>query len=94
MLTVNENKLKKGISILYEMELNNFMTEKAITELSNEINLLGKSKTFAYHQKCGESFLNNLSVVLSIFAGIGAFIGGIIGVISTVTSFEDFFSCL
>lgn len=71
---MTEPNLKKAISILYDMELNNYYMTQALSQLAVNINSLGKSKRIAKpeKEKDGSPFF---------FAAVGGFIFGVIGAI-------------
>ncbi len=84
-----DNNLKEGISILYDMEQNNYLMSCSIDRLNSEISRLGIPKTFAKPKK----EYNNFSVFESIYAfiGFGGILGGIIGAVWGFFSETGFF---
>ena len=48
---VTSTALKEGIGILYDMELNNYMMNRAISELDYKINFLGRQRNIPAPQK-------------------------------------------
>lgn len=85
-----EKQLKKAISILYDMELNNYRMTRTIRRLNYEIDCLGNRQNF-YLPKQDYATMNNEWTaglgVLGMF--IGAFGGGISGCQSTNSFFDS-----
>lgn len=83
---MTEANLKKTISILYDMELNNYYMTQAISQLAVNINSLGKSNRIAKPEKesAGSPF----------FYAVGGFILGVIGVIYGIIEFISGFRLL
>ncbi|MBE6654367.1 MAG: hypothetical protein E7608_02770 [Ruminococcaceae bacterium] len=84
---MNEKQLKETVSILYDMELNNYLMALGIQHLDYQISLLGHKKNF-YHPKREEAaFYKEWTGTLFI---IGLFLGAIIGGVSGCTSTSSF----
>lgn len=83
---MTEANLKKTISILYDMELNNYYMTQAISQLAVNINSLGKSNRIAKPEKesAGSPF----------FYAVGGFIFGAISVIYGIIEFIKNFRLL
>ena len=97
---MNKEQLKKGISILYDMELNNYLMTRSIQGLEYEISHLGKRKEFVKPEReydnrsaidTGESVL--LPCIL-IFGILGVIIGFIWGTSWTDIDFFAFFCAI
>lgn len=83
------NKLQQGISILYDLELNDYLMAKAIAKLDNEIASLGKAKKInkpvKRTSKSGALFwVGTITTVIAI-------IGGVVGAIRSFIGAEGFF---
>lgn len=77
---MEEKDFKKGISILYDMELNNYLMTRSIQRLDYQIAKLGKKRTI---EKPEQKYDNRLAIeTVDPSVKRGFFIGGIIGVIS------------
>lgn len=78
--------LKKGIAILYDMELNNYMMTKTISDLYHRANRLGKASHFEEPQKrkstyqFGNEWIGSLA---SVGALLGILLGGVAGCASS-----------
>ena len=84
------NSLREGISILYDMELNNYLMTRSIAQLNNQIARLGQKQTFRKPSR-----RNNSTRVLDYFLGflcIGGIAGAVIGVIYGLCVGDGFFS--
>lgn len=81
--------LKKGIAILYDMELNNYMMTKTISDLYHRANRLGKASHFEEPQKrkstyqFGNEWIGSLA---SVGALLGILLGGVAGCASSNSS--------
>ena len=73
---MNNAELKKKISVLYDMELNNYLMNEMISRLDDRISSLGKKKKYSAPKKAR----TDKEVILGII-GTGAFIFAIIGAI-------------
>ncbi len=83
------DKLQRGLSILYDLELNDYMMARAISKLNAEIASLGKAKKIDKPIKqSGES---GIFFWISTIAGVTAVIGGIIHAIRTFIETDGFF---
>ena len=84
------NKLGEGISILYDMEKNNYMMTRAIASLDERIHSLGyKRKIYAPTKKKTEGFFGILETVWSS-GGVGILVGSIIGfIVGVITLFGE-----
>lgn len=82
-------KLQKGISILYDLELNDYLMAKAIAKLDDEINYLGRPKKISKPVK-GSTESGALYWIGTITV-IAAIIGGIIEAIISFIEAEGFF---
>ena len=71
--------LKEGFSILYDMELNNYLMTQMIAELNGQINSLGHKKNI--NQPYKEQNNVAMSDYTLPFLGVGGFLGAIIGAI-------------
>lgn len=78
-----ENTLQEGISILYDMELNNYLMTRSIRQLDYRIDQLGHKKTFRQPVKKTDvaSVSENVIVALSLGGIAGAVVGAIYGLI-------------
>lgn len=77
---MNSTELKKKISVLYDMELNNYLMNEMISRLDEKIDSLGKKKNFSAPQKArGDKELIGACVLtVGIICGvIGAILGEI-----------------
>ena len=74
---MNKEQLKKGISILYDMELNNYLMTRTISQLYYEIEDLGIKQNFEEPTPNNRSYSG--SDELSGGAGIGWLLGAILG---------------
>ncbi len=83
------NKLQQGLSILYDLELNDYLMARAITKLDSEINSLGNAKKISKPIK-GSTESGAFFWIGSI-ATIVAIIGGIIDAIRSFIEAEGFF---
>lgn len=73
---MNNAELKKQVSILYDMELNNYLMNEMISRLDYEIDSLGKKKKILAPQK-----LNGDKEIILTMVGTGAFYAAIIGAV-------------
>lgn len=73
---MNSTELKKKISVLYDMELNNYLMNEMISRLEYRIDSLGKKKSIDAPKKAGK---DNDIIIGSM--GTGAFIFAIIGAV-------------
>ena len=71
------SKLREGISILYDMELNKYLVQRAINQLNAKIASLGHTKRF-YKPSIRESDFDIWEFIW-VFAGISAVIFAVIG---------------
>lgn len=80
---MEDNRLQKGIAILYDMEKNNYLMTRAISQLNQTIKTLGSKKNIAPPVEKKESFMD---IFLELLWSMGILIifGGIIGAISGV----------
>lgn len=77
---MDEKDFKKGISILYDMELNNYMMTRNIQWIDYKISQLGKKKTFTKPER---EYDNRLAIeTVDPSVKVGMIVGGIIGVFS------------
>ena len=94
---LQEQQLKEGISILYDMELNNYLMARGIEQLNRNISNLGVPKRF-YEPKLAENhegIWDYTEVVPPISAFLGAIIGAIVGIFTEGGSgFGGFFNGL
>lgn len=74
------SNLKKGISILYDMELNNYMMTRTIQKLNNKISNMG------YPRKIEEPRKGFTWTSIPECTGWGMIIGGIVGVFVSLVS--------
>lgn len=76
---MNKEQLRKGISILYDMELNNYLMTKTISRMSYEIENLGIKRNFSEPRLQRDSNNQGLGWIGG-FGCLGAFIGMFVGV--------------
>lgn len=81
--------LSKGISILYDMEINNYLMTRSINQLNRQISKLGIHQKFKLPKKDE----NDVSIADSLVGGlmIGAIAGAIFGVIFGFCTGNGFF---
>lgn len=88
---MNNAELKKKISVLYDMELNNYLMNEMISRLEDRIDSLGKKRNIAAPQKAGKDsdlLIGSMGTGALIFAIIGA----VWGLIYNFVFEEGFFS--
>lgn len=76
------DKLKETISILYDMELNNYLMTRAISELDDEIDSLGRKRRFNEPTQMQADSLNTNVSNITAYAGFG--IGAIFCILAIV----------
>ena len=74
---MEKHQLKKGISILYDMELNNYLLIRMISKLDYEISCLGHKNRFSHPVKPTDSYIDG--DMISCFIGGGLLLGAILG---------------
>ncbi len=78
-----ERSIKDEISILYDMETNNYLMERAISKLDKKINSLGKKGYIPkpVKRKFEHDYLHELGMTetMTLCATIGAILGALIG---------------
>ena len=74
---MEKHQLKKGISILYDMELNNYLLTRMILKLDYKISCLGYKNRFSCPEKPGEASIDGESI--TAWAGGGVLLGAILG---------------
>ena len=86
---MTEQELTQGISMLYDMETNNYLMSRTIEGLNEEIESLGFRKNYQKPVRAKTPVGDTVGASSSIFLGSGGVIGGIIGAIVGF-SFENF----
>ncbi len=85
-----EKHLQKGIGILYDMEKNNYLMTKSISELEKRASCLGNPKDISRPMlkkiENKMSFLDTISVLAGPTGFVGAIVGGIVGLITGIIS--------
>lgn len=83
---MQQNKLCTGISILYEMEQNNYLMTRAVSQIDQKASQLGHSRQFKKppFPNVETYFLN----ILTVTAIVCAVVGVILGIIESI-SFDD-----
>lgn len=90
---MEKHELKETISILYDMELNNYMMTRGLKQIEREISQLGHYKRFnkpvEYEYQSDYSVSSEVGCKVAVVGGI---IGGVIGLISQLKldDFSDF----
>ena len=74
---MEDNRLQKGIAILYDMEKNNYLMTRAISQLNHRINKLGLRKTFRVPSKKHVGF--EFADLLGLLWIPGIIVGAIVG---------------
>lgn len=77
---MNNTQLKKNISILYDMELNNYLMTEMISRLDDKINSLGRKKKFATPKKArgDKEIVTSCTLIGAIIIAVIAAVGGLI----------------
>ena len=93
---MTNSKLQQGISILYDMEINNYYITRAIRSLDNEISRLGNRKTFRLpsRRKNQGTILGGAFVFAMWGAGIVAAIVTIVAIIEAFITSDGFFGLI
>ena len=81
--------LNQGISILYDMEVNNYMMTRSIEKLNGEIARLGKKRGFRLPYKKDPDI--SVFAILGIVVIISAIVGAIAGIIHGFVVGDGFF---
>lgn len=86
---MESEQIRQGISMLYDLEMNNYLMTRAIAQLDNQISLLGRYNTNALRlpQKAQNKYdldeiLGNGIMYLCIACIIGAIVGAVVGIIT------------
>lgn len=74
---MEKHQLKKGISILYDMELNNYLLTRMISKLDYKISCLGYKNQFSCPEKPREASIDGETI--SAWTGGGLFLGAFLG---------------
>lgn len=83
------DKLQTGLSILYDLELNNYLMAKTISKLNNEINALGKAKKI--NEPVKSSSESGALFWVGASTTVVAMVGGIVGAIRSFIKSSGFF---
>lgn len=83
------NALQEGISILYDMELNNYLMARSINQLNQQISQLGYKRKFYKPVKKENRF--SITEYFWVMLGVGGIAGAVIGVIYGLCIGDGFF---
>lgn len=89
---MSTNMLSQGISILYDMETNNYLMTRSIQKLNGEIYKLGEKRGFRLPEKRQPNV--SIIVILITITLISAIVGGLIGLIQGFATGNGFFDRL
>ncbi|MBQ8497834.1 MAG: hypothetical protein IJ489_10340 [Clostridia bacterium] len=89
---MEKEKLKKGIDILYDMELNNYMITRMISQLDYKISKLGHKQYFDPPAEPSETSYGNDWI--ATMGGLGMILGGILGGVVGCSSSSGVFTSL
>ncbi len=87
----SRNKVENSVAILYDMEKNNHLMRRGLIQLDKTIASLAIARNISAPQKQKVSFLQILLGLEVFFAGIGACIGGVIGLFVGFLEYGGFF---